>query len=241
MAVPVPAVLELSSGWDVFAGGTGELATPTGLALVRSLAGTCEPLPRMTVEATGLGAGTKDFADRANVVRVVVGTRQGASPDALPVRRLTVLEANVDDLDPRIWPDVLTRLLEAGAADAWLTPILMKKGRPAHTLSVLCHDADRARLRELTFTLTSTFGIREHAVDRVALERDWRSVEVAGEAVRVKVSLDGEGRIRHATPELDDASAVSRTTGLPLRRVLDEAGSAAEALGLTPGSPLPPA
>ena len=242
LAVPVPAVLELSAGWEVFAGGTGELATPTGLALVRGLADTCEPLPRMHVETTGLGAGAKDVADRANVVRVVVGTRADApdSPGGLPTHRLTVLEANVDDLDPRIWPDVLARLLAAGAADVWLTPILMKKGRPAHTLSVLCEDVDRARLRDLAFTLTSTFGIREYAVDRVALARDWRTVDVAGEVVRVKVSLDGRGRIRHATPELDDASAAASSTGLPLRRVLDEAGSAAEAAGLTPGSLLPP-
>jgi uncharacterized protein (DUF111 family) len=196
----------------------------------------------MRVEATGLGAGNRNPADRANVVRVVVGTRADASdsPGDLPREALVVLEANVDDLDPRIWPDVLARLMDAGATDAWLTPILMKKGRPAHTLSVLCHDGDLARLRDLAFTLTSTFGIREHAVDRVALQRDWRPVTVAGEVVRVKVSLDGHGRIRHATPELDDATSAASRTGLPLRQVLDEAGSAAEAAGLSPGAMLPP-
>jgi pyridinium-3,5-bisthiocarboxylic acid mononucleotide nickel chelatase len=243
MAVPVPAVLELSSGWEVFAGGAGELATPTGLALVRSLADTCEALPRMRVEATGVGAGTKDPADRANVVRMVVGTlaETSSGPDDLHRERLAVLEANVDDLDPRVWPDVLARLMDAGAADAWLTPTLMKKGRPAHTLSVLCHDAHQARLRDLTFTLTSTFGIREYAVDRVALERDWRPVEVAGQVVRVKVSLGTDGRIRHATPELDDAAAAATSTGIPLRQVLADAGSAAEAAGLRPGTRLSPA
>ncbi len=135
LPVPVPAVLELSSGWQVFAGGTGELATPTGVALIRALTDTCETLPRLRVEAVGVGAGTKDFADRANVVRVVLGTLVEGL-DRPPAERLHVLECNVDDLDPRVWPDVLARLLEAGAADAWLTPILMKKGRPPHTLSV---------------------------------------------------------------------------------------------------------
>jgi uncharacterized protein (DUF111 family) len=191
----------------------------------------------MRVEATGVGAGTKDPADRANVVRIVLGTRTDSAGGYAP-ESLRVLEANVDDLDPRIWPDVLARLMEAGAADAWLTPILMKKGRPAHTLSVLCDDRDRARLRELAFTLTSTFGIREYAVDRVALQRDWRPVQVAGNAIRVKVSLDAHGRIQHATPEFDDATTVAESTGLPLRRVLNEAASAAEAAGLTPGAEL---
>ena len=241
--VPVPAVLELSTGWEVLAGGDGELATPTGLALVRGLADSCGPMPRMRVEATGTGAGTKDPAGRANVVRVVVGTlTEGPyGSDGLPPERLTVLEANVDDLDPRVWPDVLARLMDAGAADAWLTPILMKKGRPAHTLSILCHEEQRTRLRDLAFMLTSTFGIREYAVGRVALHRDWRPVVVDGQSIRVKFSLDEDGLIRHATPELDDAAAVAHTTGTPLRQVLDSASTAAEAAGLTPGTKLPPA
>lgn len=239
MSVPVPAVLELARGWQVVAGGEGELATPTGVALVRGLAEQCEPLPALSVEAVGVGAGTKDVPGRANVVRVVVGTRGATAADP-GSERLHVLETNVDDLDPRVWPDVLARLMEAGAADAWLTPILMKKGRPAHTLSVLCDAGSRGRLRDLAFSLTSTFGIREYAVDRVALQRDWRPVTVAGETLRVKLSLDSDGRIRHATPELDDAAAVARTTGLPLRQVLEEAGTAADAAGLRPGE-RPPA
>ncbi len=238
LVVPVPAVLELSKGWEVCAGGTGELATPTGVALVRTLAETCEPLPGLQLEATGVGAGSKDPADRANVVRIVLGARVG--PSAHVPERLRVLEANVDDLDPRVWPDVLARLMDADAADAWLTPVLMKKGRPAHTLSVLCRGDDVATFRDLVFTLTSTFGIREYAVDRVALQRDWRPVTVSGEVVRVKVSLDGARRIQHATPELDDAAAAAHRTGLPLRRVLDEARYAADAADLRPGAVLPP-
>lgn len=235
MAVPAPAVLELSVGWEVFTGGSGELATPTGLALIRTLADTCETLPAMQVQAIGIGAGTKDPPDRANVVRIVVGVPAGTPSSAAPAR-LRVLEANVDDLDSRVWPDVLARLMDAGAADAWLTPILMKKGRPAHTLSVLCHDGDQDRLRDLVFTHTSTFGIREYAVDRAALQREWRPVTVAGTVVRIKISLDAHGRIRHATPEFDDATAAARAAGLPLRQVLDAARWAAEAAGLTTGA-----
>ena len=134
LPVPVPAVLHLVRGWRAFAGGTGELATPTGAAIVTALASACTDLPMMDVAAVGVGAGTRDVAGRPNVVRVVTGS---PVPDRLAGSGAVVIETNVDDLDPRVWPGVLARLLEAGASDAWLTPILMKKGRPAHTLSVL--------------------------------------------------------------------------------------------------------
>jgi hypothetical protein len=235
MPVPVPAVLELSRGWDVVSGGSGELATPTGMALVRGLASECRPLPPLRVQLTGVGAGTRDTPGRANVVRVVVGT----PADRLAGERLWVIEANVDDLDPRVWPDVLARLMAAGAADAWLTPILMKKGRPAHTVSVLSEPSLAPSLRDLLLTLTTTFGVREYAVNRLALERDWRSVTVRDGSVRVKLSLDGNGLIRHATPELEDAAGLAERLGLPLRQVLDEAGAAAQAKGLGPGGSLP--
>jgi hypothetical protein len=129
--------------------------------------------------------------------------------------------------------------MAAGAADAWLTPILMKKGRPAHTVSVLSEPSLAPSLRDLLLTLTTTFGVREYAVNRLALERDWRSVTVRDGSVRVKLSLDGNGLIRHATPELEDAAGLAERLGLPLRQVLDEAGAAAQAKGLGPGGSLP--
>src|SRR6185369_16794836 len=121
--------------------------------------------------AIGIGAGTRDTVGRPNVIRVVVGAPVGEAPTAM-----WVLETNVDDLDPRLWPTVLEALLAAGAADAWLVPILMKKGRPAHTLCVLARDPEREALRDAVFALTSTLGVREHPVSRVALERAWRNV-----------------------------------------------------------------
>ncbi|WP_347813811.1 nickel pincer cofactor biosynthesis protein LarC [Allobranchiibius sp. GilTou38] len=239
LPVPVPAVLELGTGWELRAGGTGELATPTGVALVRALAATCEPLPPMRVRAVGVGAGSRDTPGRANVVRVCIGERTETAGQPA-TEQLWVLEANVDDLDPRVWPTVLTALLEAGAADAWLTPILMKKGRPAHTLSVLCAGGDRSRMGDLVHSLTSTFGSRSYAVDRVALQRDWRIVQVHGHSVRIKMSLDGSGRIVHATPEFEDAATAARAVGLPVRRLLDDTAATATAQGLRAGSLLPP-
>jgi len=235
LPVPPPAVLELARGWQVLAGGEGELATPTGTALVTTLAQECGPLPPLEITAVGIGAGGRDVAGRANVVRVVVGT---PVVDASTTSRMWVLETNVDDLDPRLWPTVLAALLAAGAADAWLVPILMKKGRPAHTLCVLARDPERAALRAAVFTLTSTLGVREHPVSRVALERAWRSIPVRGGNVQVKVGLRA-GRIVVATPEFDDAAALARTRGVPVGQVLDEATAAAGAAGLRPGAPWP--
>ena len=120
-----------------------------------------------------------------------------------------VLEANVDDLDPRVWPGVLAALLAAGASDAWLTPILMKKGRPAHTLSALVAPASAEDVRRLMFTESSTIGVREHRVGKHALDRETRTVAVGGVEIRVKVArLDGE--VVNVSPEYDDVAAAAR-------------------------------
>lgn len=233
LPVPPPAVLELSRGWRVLAGGEGELATPTGMALIRALADECGPIEPMQITAVGVGAGGRDVPGRANVVRVALGIPSADVPTA---DDLWVLETNVDDLDPRVWPTVLAALLEAGAADAWLVPIVMKKGRPAHTLCVLARDAERAALRDNVFALTSTIGVREAPVSRVALDRDWQAVALRGGEVRIKVAVRA-GRIVHATPEFDDAAALALARGAPVRQVLDEAIAAAETAMLRPGAP----
>ncbi|HEU5023382.1 MAG TPA: nickel pincer cofactor biosynthesis protein LarC, partial [Spirillospora sp.] len=153
MPVPVPAVAELAAGWQVVAGGEGELATPTGMALVTALARPRSGLPPMRLLATGIGAGSRDVPDRPNVVRLFLGvTEKDAAADAV------LLETNIDDQDPRAWPSVLSSLLEAGASDAWLVPILMKKGRPAHTLCVLCPPGRVDDLRGAVLRLTTTLG-----------------------------------------------------------------------------------
>ncbi|MDI3403398.1 nickel pincer cofactor biosynthesis protein LarC [Streptomyces cavernicola] len=237
--VPVPAVLELSAGWQVLSGGEGELATPTGMALVTALAERCGTLPAMNVQRTGMGAGTKDTPGRANVVRIVLGTPLPAAPDSSREATDVVLEANIDDLDPRLWPGVLTALLADGASDAWLVPILMKKGRPAHTLRVLAPSAQVAVVRERMFRETSTIGVREWAVHKTALERTWVPVAVLGEGtVPVKVAHRG-GIIVQATPEFEDVAALASAHGLPVISVLDAADAAAAAQGLVPGAALP--
>ncbi|GAA6524577.1 nickel pincer cofactor biosynthesis protein LarC [Intrasporangium sp. DVR] len=263
LPVPVPAVLGLCAGWVVDSVGEGELTTPTGAALVTTLAGRQGPLPRMEVTAIGVGAGTKDTRGRANVVRVVLGrpvpagdggrvpggelatggsrlatgspAGEGEPGDGVERSTMVVLEANVDDLDPRVWPTVLTALLDGGAADAWLAPILMKKGRPAHTLSVLCSPEVEMRLRDLVLTLTSTIGVRRTIVDRWALPRHWVDVDVDGQRIGVKVA-HRDGRIVRATPEFADVEAAARGLGRPVGAVLQAAVAAAVAAGLVPGA-----
>ncbi|MFF5296504.1 nickel pincer cofactor biosynthesis protein LarC [Paractinoplanes globisporus] len=232
LPVPAPAVAELARGWQVSGTGDGELATPTGMALLRTLADRCEPLPPMTLEAVGVGAGTRDPAGRANVVRVLVGVDGEHESE-----RLVLLEANVDDLDPRLWPGVLQGLLELGAADAWLTPIVMKKGRPAHTLSVLCRDTLAPTMRERIFRDTSTLGIRHSARGRVALDRSFAEVAVGSGRVSVKLG-HRDGVLVQVMPEFEDVAALARREGRPERLVLQEAQAAAAAAGLVVGEPV---
>ncbi|UGQ13251.1 nickel pincer cofactor biosynthesis protein LarC [Yinghuangia sp. ASG 101] len=232
LPVPAPAVAELCGGWRVFAGGDGELATPTGVALVTTLARTCAALSPMRLHATGVGAGTRDVPGRPNVVRVLLG-----APDEAATASAVLLESNVDDLDPRAWPSVLTALLDAGAHDAWLVPVLMKKGRPAHTLSVLAPANHTASLRDAVFRLTSTLGVREHPVTRSTLARGWTHVAVHGTRLPVKVG-HRDGTVVQATPEYADAAELAAARALPVHVVLTAATTAAHNAGLTPGASL---
>lgn len=221
LAVPGPAVVELSRGLVVRPGPVRtELATPTGVAF---LSGEPKgPMPAMKVLASGTGAGTKDFPHHANIVRVVIGDEQQASASG---QQLTVLEATIDDMDPRLWPGVIDALLEAGAKDAWLTPVLMKKGRPAHVLSVLT--SQPGEHRRLVFTHTTTLGVREYQVSRTALEREWRTVEVEGHQVQVKLGLL-EGRVVNVQPEFRDVQQLARALNLPEAEALRGVHAAGE-------------
>lgn len=224
MPVPPPAVTELLRGVPSYAGPQGapamELCTPTGAALLVTHATSFGPQPPMTVHEVGVGAGGRDPAGHTNVLRLLVGepTRM-AEPVQATRDGALVIETNVDDLDPRLWPGVLATLLEAGASDAWLTPILMKKGRPAHTLHVLVR-ADRAdAVRHAVFRNTSTIGVREVVVGKTALDREMRAVTVDGHRIAVKLArLDGE--VVNAQPEYEDVVRAAVATGRPLKDVL---------------------
>jgi uncharacterized protein (DUF111 family) len=177
----------------------------------------------MTTRHVGVGAGGRDPEGHANVLRLLVGTavEQPDGPDDL-----LVLETNVDDLDPRLWPDVITAVLAAGALDAWLTPILMKKGRPAHTFRALVSPDRAAEVRATIFRETTTIGIRDYPVARHALPRETATVSVGGVEIRVKLArLDGV--VVTAQPEYDDVVRAAHALGRPAREVLAEASAAA--------------
>ncbi len=226
--VPPPAVVELLRGAPSYGGGADvELTTPTGAALVTEFATSWGAQPPMTVQRQGVGAGGYDLADRPNVVRLIVGESLEPQPATL------LLEANVDDIDPRLWPPILARLLETGASDAWLAPIVMKKGRLAHTLSVLVDVPAAAAVRHAIFLETTTIGLRETVIDKRALDRAERSVVVGGHRVRIKTAtLDGV--LVNAQPEYDDVIAAATAAGRPVKAVLADSVAAARAAGLAP-------
>jgi pyridinium-3,5-bisthiocarboxylic acid mononucleotide nickel chelatase len=220
---PAPAVVRLlasvgapTRGLDVGV----ELTTPTGAALLAALASGFGPLPAMAVEATGFGAGTRDMEERPNVTQVVLGEplKEPTGGDGQPV---TLLEVNVDDATGEVLAHAVAALLDAGAHDAWITPILMKKGRPAHTVSALCDPALASRVSRILVAETGSLGVRGATIGRWPLARTEASVEVDGHPVRLKVS---PGRIK---VEHDDAARVARRTGRPLREVLSLAEQAA--------------
>ena len=237
IGVPVPAVAELAIGWRVSAGGDGELTTPTGMALLAALADCCEDLPLMVIQRVGVGAGTRDVAGRPNTTRVMLGELIAT---AAPVTsRALILQANVDDQDPRLWPDVLRQLLLAGADDSWLTPILMKKGRPAHTLNVLCDPGRVDLLRDRIFELTSTIGVRSIQTAKFALPRLWTQVDVDGGQVAVKVAYR-DGIVMAVSPEFDSVAARADASGRSQGQVTLAASLAARSAGWIVGSALPP-
>ncbi len=206
---------------------TLEVTTPTGAGLMTTLASGFGAAPPMTIEAVGYGAGTADTAERANVVQVVIGTpittddrsddEQGGSP-------VVLLEANLDDVTGEVLADAVPALLAAGAHDAWLTPIVMKKGRPAHTVSVLCDPTDAARLRRVLVERTGTLGVRASSLVRWPQRRTMATVEVDGHPIGVKVA-DHRAKV-----EFDDAARAASALGRPVAEIISRAEQAARRL-----------
>lgn len=221
--VPAPAVVELLKGVPIEERGTDELVTPTGAAILRATVHEFGPMHPMTVAATGYGAGTRDPA-LPNVVRVLVGEVTNASRDETVLQ----IEANLDDMSPELLPHAVESLLAAGAVDAWVTPVLMKKGRPAYVLSALAPVAERDRIVDVFLRETTTFGVRMHEAGREVLDRSWIEVDVAGHTVRVKTALRA-GSVVTASPEYEDARRVAKATGMPLKDVYEQARASVRA------------
>ena len=224
LPTPAPAVTGLLVRRNAPAFGIDtrkEIATPTGVALMTALSESFGPLPAMEVGCVGYGAGTADVPGRPNVVQVVIGETTAPSPMAGAGQPVRLLEVNLDDATGEVLAHTIVTLLEAGAHDAWATPIVMKKGRPAHTVHALCDPALAARIASVLVDETGSLGIRGSTIERWPQQRAEAVVDVEGHAVRVKLAA-GRVKVEH-----DDAAAAARALGWPLRAVL----AAAEALG----------
>jgi len=221
--VPAPATVELLKDAPVYSSGIqAELVTPTGAAIVKTLCKRFAAFPAMKLEKSGYGAGTRDFSGHANVVRLTVGEADLEFASKTSQEAITVLEANLDDLNPQVFGYVMDRLLEEGALDAFGVPVQMKKNRPGTLLTVLCRPEDGAKLAQLLFTETTTLGVRRREEKRQTLARKWVSVETRWGKVRMKVaSLNGT--VTNYAPEYEDCRRIATENHIPLKSVMQEA------------------
>lgn len=226
LPLPAPATIECLRGVPTYdAGIAAELVTPTGAALVASVATRFEHWPSMSPLRSGWGAGSRELEDRPNVLRVVLGE----SSRAHHASELVLMETNVDDTTPEIVAHALERAREEGALDAWSQGIVMKKGRPGWVLSVLCRGSDAQRVARVLFTETSTLGLRVTEVRRVERPRRIVRVETPFGAIAVKVA-EGDALAVNLAPELEDCRAAARAHSRPLKEVYEAAMVAARTL-----------
>jgi uncharacterized protein (TIGR00299 family) protein len=222
--VPAPATVELLADAPVYSSGLqAELVTPTGAAIVRTLARRFAAFPEMKIEKSGYGAGSRDFPGHPNVVRLTVGeAASSAVAGKTASETVTVLEANLDDLNPQVFGYVMDRLLEEGALDAFGIPVQMKKNRPGTLLTVLCKPEDASKLTQLIFTETTTLGVRRRDEMRQTLARRWESVGTPWGEVRIKIA-SMNGTVTNYAPEYEDCRRIAAEHRVPLKTVMGEA------------------
>jgi pyridinium-3,5-bisthiocarboxylic acid mononucleotide nickel chelatase len=218
--VPAPATVELLRNTPVYSSGLEvELVTPTGAAIVKTLANRFSSFPQMSIEKVGYGAGTRDIQHHANVLRLTIGESQ---TESLGRDVVTVLEANLDDLNPQVFGYVMDRLFEEGALDAFVIPVQMKKNRPGMLLTVLCAPEQAAKLMDLIFAETTTLGIRHREENRRVLHRKLVHVSTQWGNVRIKIA-SRNGTIANYAPEYEDCRRIAAENHIPLKSVMQEA------------------
>jgi uncharacterized protein (TIGR00299 family) protein len=221
--VPAPATVELLADAPVYSSGIqAELVTPTGAAILKTLASRFIAFPEMKIEKSGYGAGSRDFPGHPNVVRLTVGESSSAFSANTGSETITVLEANLDDLNPQVFGYVMDQLFEEGALDAFGLPVQMKKNRPGMLLTVLCKPSDASRLTQLIFTETTTLGVRRRDERRHTLARRWENVGTQWGEVRIKIA-SMNGTITNYAPEYEDCRRIAAQHRVPLKTVLAEA------------------
>ena len=224
--VPAPAALELLKGAPIYSSGIQkELVTPTGAAIVKVLAKRFSPFPEMKVEKIGYGAGARDLRGHANVLRISIGeaaSRISIGHPNVAAETISVLEANLDDLNPQVFGYVMDRLLEEGALDVFGVPVQMKKNRPGAVLTVLCKPEDASKLTKIVFAETTTLGVRQREEQRTALARRWETVATKWGDVRLKIA-SMNGAVTNYAPEYEDCRRIAAERHVPLKDVMQEA------------------
>jgi len=221
--VPAPATVELLKDAPVYSSGLqAELVTPTGAAIVKTLARRFSTLPAMKIEKSGYGAGSRDFPGHPNTLRLLIGEAALTLAAKTASEILTVLEANLDDLNPQVVGYVMDRLLEEGALDTFVAPVQMKKNRPGMLLTVLCKPEDAAKLMQLIFTETTTLGVRRRDEARQMLARRWENVHTPWGDVRIKIA-SMNGTVTNYAPEYEDCRQIAAERRIPLKTVIQEA------------------
>jgi pyridinium-3,5-bisthiocarboxylic acid mononucleotide nickel chelatase len=221
--VPAPATVELLANAPVYSSGIqAELVTPTGAAIVKTLVSRFAQFPEMKIEKSGYGAGSRDFPGHPNVVRLTLGEASASLGKNTASDTVTVLEANLDDLNPQVFGYVMDRLFQEGALDAFAMPVQMKKNRPGTLLTVLCKPEDTARITQLIFAETTTLGVRRREETRQTLARRWQNVRTSWGEVRIKIA-SMNGTITNYAPEYEDCRLIAAEHRVPLKQVMGEA------------------
>jgi len=221
--VPAPATVDLLKHAPVYSSGVqAELVTPTGAAIVKTLVRRFAAFPEMKIENSGYGAGSREFAEHPNVLRLVIGEGAAKTEAKTTSETITLLEANLDDLNPQVFGYVLDRLLEEGALDAFGMPVQMKKNRPGTLLSVMCKPEDAGKLTQLIFTETTTLGVRRRDEVRQILARRWENVRTQWGEVRIKIA-SMNGTVTNYAPEYEDCRRIAAEHHVPLKTVMQEA------------------
>jgi hypothetical protein len=224
--VPAPATVELLRAAPVYSSGVqAELVTPTGAAIVKTLAKRFAAFPEMKIEKSGYGAGTREFPGFPNVVRLTIGESASALAAKTASETVAVLEANIDDLNPQVFGYVMDRLLDEGALDVFGMPVQMKKNRPGTRLTVLCRPEDASKLTQLIFTETTTLGVRRRDESRQTLARRWENVRTQWGEVRIKIA-SMNGTVTNYAPEYEDCRRIAAEHHVPLKTVMQEASRA---------------
>jgi len=217
LPVPAPATAELLRGIPVYSTGVdGELVTPTGALIISSLVREFQPLPAMRVEKVGYGAGSRDYKEHPNLLRLFLGEREGAME--APGERVVVIETNIDDTNPQILGYLMEVMLEKGALDVSYTPIMMKKSRPGTLLSVILPPHLKEEIATLIFRETTTLGVRYYITNRITLKRDYISVNTSYGPITVKVARLG-GEVLSYAPEYEECKRIAEEREVPLKEV----------------------